>query len=121
MLFNLRERRAHSRSDARRRRDRRGRHAQRPNDAQHPPAAVGGSIEEVISEYHRFKADSLESLPYAVDGLVVKVDAYAQQRRAGWTSKSPRWAIAFKYPAQQASTVVEDVVFSVGRTGTITP
>jgi DNA ligase (NAD+) len=52
---------------------------------------------------------------------VVKVDSYAQQRRLGFTAKSPRWAVAFKYPAQQASTTVENVEFSVGRTGTITP
>ncbi len=49
------------------------------------------------------------------------MDSFAQQRRLGWTAKSPRWAVAFKYPAQQATTVLEDVVFSVGRTGTITP
>ncbi|MFA6003091.1 MAG: NAD-dependent DNA ligase LigA, partial [Elusimicrobiota bacterium] len=52
---------------------------------------------------------------------VVKVDSYAQQKRLGFTAKSPRWAVAFKYPAQQASTIVEKVEFSVGRTGAITP
>ncbi|MDE2039441.1 MAG: NAD-dependent DNA ligase LigA [Elusimicrobia bacterium] len=85
------------------------------------PHRVFDSIAEVAAEYRRFKEAELERLPYAVDGLVVKVDSFAQQRRLGATAKSPRWAIAFKYPAQQASTVVEDVVFSVGRTGAITP
>ena len=79
------------------------------------------SVDAIIAEYHRFQRESLDQLPYAVDGLVIKVDSYAHQRRLGWTAKSPRWALAFKYPAQQASTVVEDVVFSVGRTGAITP
>ncbi len=89
-----------------------------------PVAKVGekaGTLDEVIAYYHCFKDKLLPSLPYAVDGLVVKVDSFAQQRRLGWTSKSPRWAIAFKYPAQQASTVVEADIYSVGRTGAITP
>jgi DNA ligase (NAD+) len=78
-------------------------------------------IENVVAYYHRFKTEQLPSLPYAVDGLVVKVDAFAQQKRLGFTARSPRWGIAFKYPAQQATTTVTSVEFSVGRTGTITP
>ncbi|MBI5241073.1 MAG: NAD-dependent DNA ligase LigA [Elusimicrobia bacterium] len=78
-------------------------------------------IEEVIRFYHDFKKNRLPVLAYSVDGIVAKVDSYAQQKRLGSTAKSPRWAVAFKYPAQQASTVVERVEFSVGRTGTITP
>jgi DNA ligase (NAD+) len=85
------------------------------------PNVRADSIGEVVSEYERFKEKTIPKLPYAVDGLVVKVDSYAQQRRAGFTSKSPRWAMAFKYPASQASTVVERIWPSVGRTGTITP
>ena len=79
------------------------------------------TIEEVIRFYHEFKIGRLPALPFAVDGIVVKVDSYAQQKRLGVTAKSPRWAVAFKYPAQQASTMVEKVEFSVGRTGIITP
>ncbi|MCX5794459.1 MAG: NAD-dependent DNA ligase LigA [Elusimicrobia bacterium] len=79
------------------------------------------SLEEAIRFYHDFKQKRLPVLAFAVDGIVVKVDSYAQQRRLGFTAKSPRWAVAFKYPAQQASTIVEKVDFSVGRTGTITP
>jgi DNA ligase (NAD+) len=80
-----------------------------------------GEIDEVVRFYHDFKKNKLPGLAFAVDGIVVKVDSYAQQKRLGFTAKSPRWAIAFKYPAQQASTIVEKVDFSVGRTGTITP
>lgn len=82
------------------------------------PFALVSSIEEVVSRYKSFKP---ADLPYAVDGLVVKVDSFAQQKRLGFTAKSPRWAVAFKYPAQQVTSVVKDVEFSVGRTGTITP
>ncbi len=79
------------------------------------------TIDEVIRFYHEFKEQRIPTLPFAADGIVVKVDAYAQQKRLGFTAKSPRWAVAFKYPAQQASTLVEKVEFSVGRTGVITP
>ncbi|MGH9667143.1 MAG: NAD-dependent DNA ligase LigA, partial [Bryobacteraceae bacterium] len=62
-----------------------------------------------------------ESLPYEIDGVVVKVDSVAQQAQLGWTAKAPRWAIAFKFPAQQQETVVEDIGVQVGRTGVLTP
>jgi len=82
---------------------------------------VFDSIEAVIDHYGEFRDKLLPKLPFAVDGLVVKVDSYAQQKMLGFTAKSPRWAVAFKYPAQQASSTVEEVIFSVGRTGAITP
>ncbi len=78
-------------------------------------------LERLIAYFTEFKETVMPGLPFAVDGLVVKVDSYARQARLGATAKSPRWAIAFKYPAQQASTTVSDVVYSVGRTGAITP
>jgi DNA ligase (NAD+) len=62
-----------------------------------------------------------DSLPYEIDGVVAKVDSVEQQRRLGWRAKAPRWAIAFKFPARQAETVVESIGVSVGRTGTLTP
>ncbi|WP_041464183.1 NAD-dependent DNA ligase LigA [Pelodictyon luteolum] len=60
-------------------------------------------------------------LPYETDGVVLKLNDVRQWKTLGATSKSPRWAIAYKYPAQQATTVLRDVVFQVGRLGTITP
>ncbi len=85
------------------------------------PFLMASSIEDILSRYHKFRDGGAAKLPYAVDGLVVKVDSFAQQRRLGFTAKSPRWAVAFKYPAQQATTIVREIECSVGRTGTITP
>src|SRR3984893_18759794 len=62
-----------------------------------------------------------EKLPYEIDGIVVKVNEIAMQQELGFTSKAPRWAVAYKYPARQETTVVKDVNFQVGRTGTLTP
>ncbi|MFA5140783.1 MAG: NAD-dependent DNA ligase LigA [Elusimicrobiota bacterium] len=76
--------------------------------------------EELVSFYEEFK-ERTSTLPYEVDGLVAKVDLYAEHKRLGSTSKSPRWAMAFKYPGRQASTKLLSVEFSVGKTGTVTP
>jgi DNA ligase (NAD+) len=65
--------------------------------------------------------DRRETLPYEIDGVVAKVDSIAQQEKLGWTAKAPRWAIAIKYQARAASTVVEDIGVQVGRTGALTP
>ena len=62
-----------------------------------------------------------ETLPYEIDGVVAKIDSLEQQEALGWTAKAPRWAIAFKYPARQAETVLEGIEVQVGRTGTLTP
>jgi DNA ligase (NAD+) len=62
-----------------------------------------------------------EKLAYEIDGIVVKVDELALQLELGFTSKAPRWAIAYKYPARQETTTVNDILFSVGRTGVLTP
>ncbi len=62
-----------------------------------------------------------EKLPYDIDGIVVKVDEFALQEELGSTAKSPRWAIAYKWPAQQQTTVVNDILVQVGRTGALTP
>ena len=68
------------------------------------------------------KAEGLrDSLGYEIDGVVIKVDATAQQRRLGFTGKAPRWAIAFKYAAHSAETQIEDIQVQVGRTGKLTP
>jgi len=62
-----------------------------------------------------------EKLAYEIDGVVVKVNAIAIQNELGYTAKAPRWAIAYKYPARQETTVVNDIIVQVGRTGTLTP
>lgn len=62
-----------------------------------------------------------DDFPYEVDGLVIKVDSFAQRRELGSTSKFPRWAIAYKYPARQVTTLVKSLELNVGRTGALTP
>ncbi len=62
-----------------------------------------------------------DSLPYEIDGVVVKVDSLALQDELGYTSKAPRWAIAYKFPPEEKTTVLRDIVLQVGRTGAITP
>lgn len=77
-------------------------------------------FEKVIEFYRKFKTE-LHNLPYDADGLVIKVNSFALQKILGSTAKTPRWAEAFKYPAERVKTVVKDVSFGVGRTGVITP
>ena len=75
---------------------------------------------KVIEFYRKFKTE-LHNLPYDADGLVIKVNSFALQKILGVTAKTPRWAEAFKYPAERVKTVVKDIIFGVGRTGVITP
>src|SRR5437899_223066 len=77
-------------------------------------------IEAVIAYCEDWDAKR-EKLPYEIDGVVVKVNSIAIQNELGYTAKAPRWAIAFKYPARQETTVVNDIIVQVGRTGTLTP
>ncbi|MEK7849974.1 MAG: NAD-dependent DNA ligase LigA [Candidatus Omnitrophota bacterium] len=79
-----------------------------------------GTLEEVIG-YCRHWQDERESLDYEIDGIVIKVNSYEQQERLGFTAKSPRWAIAYKFQARQATTTVKNIIVSVGRTGVLTP
>lgn len=79
-------------------------------------SGIGG----VLAYYHEM-SEKRESLPYEIDGVVVKVDSFDLQRELGEKTRSPRWAIAWKFPPRQAVTVVEEIVPQVGRTGVITP
>ncbi len=78
------------------------------------------NIDEVI-ELCQGWIDKKDELPYEIDGLVIKVNDLALRDELGATAKSPRWAIAFKFPAQQEGTVINDIIISVGRTGALTP
>jgi DNA ligase (NAD+) len=78
------------------------------------------SLEQVVAFCAEWEAKR-DDLPYEIDGVVIKVDSIAQQNRLGYTAKAPRWAIAYKYPARQALTTVEDIGIQIGRTGAVTP
>ncbi len=78
------------------------------------------SIDSVIGYWQEWQHKN-KSQGYWIDGVVVKVNSRAQQEQLGYTGKAPRFAIAFKFPAEQVTTVVEDIVLQVGRTGVLTP
>jgi DNA ligase (NAD+) len=85
-----------------------------------PHRALCNGLEELLA-FIRDWETRRATLPYETDGVVAKIDSLDQQRRLGWTAKAPRWAIAFKYPARQATTVLENIEVQVGRTGALTP
>ncbi|AOS97623.1 DNA ligase [Microbulbifer aggregans] len=72
-------------------------------------------------EYHRQLGEKREGLPYDIDGIVFKVNSIPLQRRLGFVARAPRWAMAYKFPAQEEMTELLDVEFQVGRTGAVTP
>ena len=78
------------------------------------------SIEEVFEYIEEWEKKRL-TLPLDTDGIVLKINSLSQQERLGYTAKSPRWAIAYKYKAEAASTMLKSIVYQVGRTGAITP
>ncbi len=85
-----------------------------------PERRICNDVEELIAFCNSFEARR-EGLPYEIDGVVAKLDSINQQRRLGYTAKAPRWAIAYKYAAREAETLVEDILIQVGRTGALTP
>ena len=82
--------------------------------------ALAGTLDEVLAHYDAL-LERRGELPFDVDGSVIKVDEHALQDRLGVRSRSPRWAIAFKFPAQQATTILREIQVQVGRTGALTP
>lgn len=85
-----------------------------------PHVRLCGSVKEVI-DYYEYWKDRRDDLDYDVDGIVVKVNSTRQQQALGSTAKFPRWAIAYKFPARQATTKIIDIKVQVGRTGALTP
>jgi DNA ligase (NAD+) len=78
------------------------------------------SIEEV-EKFYKSWAQKKDKLDYMLDGIVIKVNSKKIQEALGFTAKSPRWGVAYKFPAEQVTTVVEDIVLQIGRTGVLTP
>ncbi|MGE5586211.1 MAG: NAD-dependent DNA ligase LigA [Bacillota bacterium] len=85
-----------------------------------PSTRLCRTIDEVV-DYCAHWGERRDTLDYEIDGVVVKVNSLAQQERLGATARSPRWAVAYKFPARQATTKVRDIIVQVGRTGTLTP
>jgi DNA ligase (NAD+) len=85
-----------------------------------PEARLVTGVEGCL-EYYRDIGARRGTLPYQIDGVVYKVDSRADQEKLGFVSRAPRWALAHKFPADEELTVLEDVIFNVGRTGALTP
>jgi DNA ligase (NAD+) len=86
-----------------------------------PPFVVKCSTLEEILEFIDQWDKERTKLEFDIDGVVIKVNSYEQQRQLGFTAKSPRWAIAYKFKAERVSTILEKITYQVGRTGAITP
>ncbi len=85
-----------------------------------PHSVICNSVEE-IQKYYEGWTKKKDSLDYVLDGIVIKINSVKIQMALGYTGKSPRWGVAYKFPAEQVTTVVEDIVLQVGRTGVLTP
>ena len=85
-----------------------------------PDTRIVHSIDEILAYIHEY-GEKRNSLPYDIDGVVIKLNDIRLQEKLGYTSKYPRWAIAYKFPAEEVLTKLTDIVFTVGRTGRITP
>lgn len=85
-----------------------------------PNNRLVNNIEELL-EFINEKGNLRKSLPYDIDGIVIKVNSIEQQQKLGFTAKYPKWATAYKFPAEEVVTKLTDIIFTVGRTGQITP
>lgn len=85
-----------------------------------PNNKIVNNIEELL-DYIKDKQEKRDSLPYDIDGIVIKLNNLNEQRIMGFTAKYPKWATAYKFPAKEVYTKLEDIIFTVGRTGQITP
>ena len=85
-----------------------------------PEPKLANSIDEVL-EFIEYWDKHRSELPYETDGVVIKVNNLYQQEELGYTAKAPRWAMAYKFKAEQASTILNEITYQVGRTGAITP
>ena len=74
-----------------------------------------------VADRVAYWSEHRHDLTHDIDGVVIKVDEIAMQRRLGTTSRAPRWAIAYKYPPEEATTLLKDIRVNVGRTGRVTP
>ena len=72
-------------------------------------------------DFIHYWGENRDKLPFEIDGIVIKVNDYQNQEELGFTAKSPRWAIAYKFKTERVETVLESVVYQVGRTGAVTP
>ncbi len=85
-----------------------------------PNNKLVSNINEVI-EFINYETVNRNNLPYDIDGIVIKVNNISEQKKLGYTNKYPKWATAYKFPAQEVLTKLKDIIFTVGRTGQITP
>lgn len=85
-----------------------------------PNNKLVNNISELL-EFIEYQTENRDNLPYEIDGIVIKLNSLPEQKKMGYTAKYPRWATAYKFPAKQVLTKLVDIIFTVGRTGQITP
>lgn len=89
--------------------------------SQHVRLVKGFQVDQHYNVIKEIRDNGYSTLPYEIDGVVFKVDSISMQEKMGWNSRTPRWAIAYKFPPQEAETTLEAIDVQVGRTGTLTP